>query len=266
MKIILFTPGLGNQIFQYFFCLYLKDKYPKDTVYGCYDKAVLNDHNGLEVQNVFDIELPPSSLFTHLIMRLTRALYKRTKWKCLGSHDEPFKDTYYYEGYWHDKELFEKYVLTLRFKEYPISQDNLKVLDNIESKKSVFIHIRRGDYLDPSRSEDFAHSCPISYYERGIQYAHTKFSDPYFFVFSDDIFWAKENIKVENVTYIDWNKGKNSFWDMYLMSRCKAGIIANSSFSFWGAMLGNPKQFVVKPKKWIGDWVPQIFPDSWITK
>ena len=72
MKIVLFTAGLGNQIFQYFFCQYLSDLYPQEKIYGCYDKAVLNNHNGLEVQEIFDIELPPSSWFSHAIARACR--------------------------------------------------------------------------------------------------------------------------------------------------------------------------------------------------
>lgn len=265
MKTVLFTAGLGNQIFQYFFSLYLKDKYPNETIYGCYDKAILNNHNGLEIQNVFDIELPPSSMITHLIVRLTRALYKRTGWQCLGSHEDSFKDTYYYEGYWHNKVLFDKYVSELKFKNHTPSKENKQILEDIDTSNSVFIHVRRGDYLDPIRSKDFANSCPVSFYESGIKHALSVFPDPRFFVFSDDIVWVRDNINIPNATFVDWNKGKNSFWDMFLMSHCKAGIIANSSFSFWGAMLGTRKDFVIKPQKWIGNEIPDIFPDNWIS-
>lgn len=265
MKIVLFTAGLGNQIFQYFFCQYLKDKYPKEKIYGCYDKAVLNNHNGLEVQNVFDIELPPSSTVTHAIVRIIRAIYKRKGWHWLESHDEPHKKTLYYEGYWHNKELFEDYVPSLRFKDFNLSKENQETLDAIETTDSVSIHVRRGDYLDPIRSKDFANSCPLSYYEKGITYALEVYPNAKFFIFSDDIAWVRSNLDIPNATFIDWNHGKESFLDMFLMSKCKAAIIANSSFSYWGAILGQKKSFVVKPKKWIGNEVPDIFPDTWIS-
>lgn len=265
MKIVLFTAGLGNQIFQYFFCQYLKDKYPKETVYGCYDKAILNNHNGLEIQNVFDVELPPSSTITHAIVRIIRAIYKRTGWKWLESHDESQRDTLYYEGYWHNKQLFSDYLSALRFKANNISVRNQDTLAAIGASNSVSIHVRRGDYLDPIRSKDFANSCPISYYEEGMKHALSVFPDAKFFVFSDDIAWVKGNLAIPNATFIDWNQGKDSFWDMYMMSKCRASIIANSSFSYWGAVLGQKKAFVVKPKKWIGNEIPDIFPDNWIS-
>lgn len=265
MKIVLFTAGLGNQIFQYFFCQYLSDLYPQEKIYGCYDKAILNNHNGLEVQEIFDIELPPSSWFSHAIVRLIRALYKRTKWSWLGSFDECDKDTLYYEGYWHKSRLFDKYVKSLKFRSHKLSAENAMALKAINNSFSVSIHIRRGDYLDPIRSKDFANSCPLSYYQAGINYAQSNNPEATFFIFSDDIPWVKDNLPVPNAVYVDWNKGRQSFWDMYLMSQCKANIIANSSFSFWGAMLGIEKEFVIKPKRWIGNEVPEIFPESWKT-
>lgn len=266
MKIILYTAGLGNQIFQHFFSLWLQKKYPKETIYGCYDKAILANHNGLEVQNVFDIELPPTNKRVNIIERLIRAVYKRTKCKWFSSHDDADKDTLYYEGYWHDKRFFESFVSNLKFRgDIIISDQNKSVLQRIKTSNSVSIHVRRGDYLKPEFEAKFAHSCPPEYYHRAIEYALDQFQDANFFVFSDDIEWVRTNIHIPNATYIDWNKGKDSFWDMRLMSECKASIIANSSFSFWGAMLGNKKRFVIKPMKWIGTEVPCIFPITWIS-
>jgi len=265
MKIVLFTAGLGNQIFQYFFCQYLKDKYPDEKIYGCYDKAILNNHNGLEVQDVFDIQLPPSSFLTHMLVRIIRALYKRTHWHWLESRDVWSNNTLYYEGYWHNKQLFADYLSSLRFREKELSKQNRQVLADIQNSYSVSIHIRRGDYLDPIRSKEFANSCPLSYYQSGIEYASQKCSNVRFFVFSDDMDWVRENLPISNAVYIDWNKGQQSFWDLYLMSHCRASIIANSSFSFWGAMLGEIKDFVIKPQRWIGEEVPDIFPEYWIS-
>ena len=90
--------------------------------------------------------------------------------------------------------------------------------------------------------------------------------NPRFFIFSDDIQWTKENIKVDNPIYIDWNINERSPLDLYLMSECKYSIIANSTFSYWGAMLGNKKALVVYPARWINPpfEVGDLFPENWM--
>ncbi len=266
MKIVLFTAGLGNQVFQYFFCQWLQQRYPNEKVWGCYDPAILANHNGLEIDRVFDIALPPTSRCVYWIERVIRAIYKRTHCPSLSSHDEADKDTLYYEGYWHDKRFFTDFVSHLRFRDdAPVSAENQQALAEIHSTHSVSIHIRRGDYLNPEFEARFAHSCPLDYYSRAIAYAQALWPDVRFFVFSDDIPWVREHLPLTNALFVDWNQGARSAWDMRLMSECKASIIANSSFSFWGAMLGVRKQFVIRPKRWIGDEVPDIFPDDWLS-
>ena len=84
--------------------------------------------------------------------------------------------------------------------------------------------------------------------------------------FSDDIEWARENIKEPNIEFIDWNKKENSYKDMQLMSNCRHNIIANSSFSWWGAWLnGNQNKIVIAPHKWAGmEGTRDVVPDNWI--
>lgn len=264
MKIVLYTAGLGNQIFQYFFSLWLQKKYPKEKIYGVYDPAILANHNGLEVQDVFCIQLPPTNKFVYIVERVIRAWYKRTNIELYSSHDNYLKNTLYYEGYWHDKDLFKDFVKGLRFRTPVLNKENDLVLSEIMNSDSVFLHVRRGDYLKPEFKDEFSHSCPIEYYEKAIALILKKMPEAKFYVFSDDITWVRRSINIPNPTYVDWNTGKNSYLDMYLMSHCKAAIIANSSFSFWGAMLGQKKKVVIKPKRWIGGEVPQIFPESWL--
>ena len=93
-----------------------------------------------------------------------------------------------------------------------------------------------------------------------------KISEPVFFVFSDDIDWVKQNFTFNKVYFVDWNKGQNSFWDIYLMSQCSANIIANSTFSFWGAYLNKNNPFVIYPQKWVRTNLkqPNIFPKKWM--
>ena len=135
----------------------------------------------------------------------------------------------------------------------------------IQGTQSVSLHIRRGDYLDPENLERYGGICTIEYYMKGISIIKNYFERPSFFIFSNDMEWVKENMDIPNPVYIDINKGKDSYMDMYLMSRCKANIIANSSFSYWGAMLNiNPSPLVVYPQKWFNNYTPDIFPQSWI--
>ena len=88
---------------------------------------------------------------------------------------------------------------------------------------------------------------------------------PKFYVFSDDIAWVKNNLKLKNEVFVDWNIGKDSIYDMYLMSQAKANVIANSTFSYWGAYLNEKTRIVVYPKKWFASKfiAPNIFPDDW---
>lgn len=85
-------------------------------------------------------------------------------------------------------------------------------------------------------------------------------------LFSDDIEWAKQNMQIKNGIFVDWNKSIDSWQDMYLMSLCKHNIIANSSFSWWGAWLNtNPNKIVIAPQQWMkSDSGKDVIPETWI--
>lgn len=141
------------------------------------------------------------------------------------------------------QELLEKF--TLREK---LDAKNQAMLDKIKShKNSVFIHIRRGDFL----KYNSWNVLDVNYYQEAM----AKFAgmeDLHFFVFSNDIPWVKENIKFSAPhTFVDLNDELNGYKDMWLMKHCKHNIIANSTFSWWGAWLNeNPDKIVVKPLCW----------------
>lgn len=137
----------------------------------------------------------------------------------------------------------------------------------IQRKNSISIHIRRGDYLNPANSSVFGNICTLSYYQKSIKWFNDSFQDISFFVFSDDITWVKENLQFPSeVYYIDWNSGNNSWEDMCLMSLCKHNIVANSTFSWWGAWLNsNPEKLVLCPPKYTNsDNGIDLFPKTWI--
>jgi hypothetical protein len=92
----------------------------------------------------------------------------------------------------------------------------------------------------------------LKYYENAIEVIKSKAVSPYFFVFTDDMVWAKANLLVENIYFVEGNEKNKSHIDMYLMSICKHNIVANSTFSWWGAWLNkNANKIVVSPIKWL---------------
>jgi len=190
--------------------------------------------------------------------------------------DEKFlslPDNTYIEGYWQSWKYFDDISDLLRrdfsFKSFDTSGIDM-VLQQIQDSESVAIHIRLGDYLRNPETNSFHGVCSPKYYDASIKYIVNRVGSPHFFVFSDDISLAKERYPFSNlpVTYVEGHPGKKSHLDMFLMSRCRHFIIANSTFSWWGAWLStNPEKIVIAPEKWFND--PQIdtsdlIPEHWI--
>jgi len=132
----------------------------------------------------------------------------------------------------------------------------------------VSLHVRRGDYVTNLEANKTHGTCGVDYYHAAIKYFSDYFENPVFFVFSDDIEWAKENIFTEHLTYfMSQNGADKGYEDLRLMMQCKHFIVANSSFSWWGAWLGAyHDKVVVCPKKWFNDPEKRtdIICDSWV--
>lgn len=265
MKIINFKSGLGNQIYYYLFYLYLKDKYPLEKIYGCYNKKNLVKHNGVEVNSVFDLSIPPRTWYSDVISVICRKL-SGLGFKGLKSTDKHYdENAIFFDGFYQDKKYFLGNVDNIKFREFDLGDKNRSVLDLILKEDSVFIHVRRGDYVDPKFIHIYGNICTDMYYQKAINMVLQKYPKAHFFVFSNDIPWVKTNLQIPNCTYVTHNMGKASFIDMFLMSKCKAGIMANSSFSFWGARLNTNKPYIIYPNKWDNiNPCPDIFPKDWI--
>lgn len=266
MKIVSFKSGLGNQIYFYLFSRYLQKKYPNQKIYGSYLKKYLVAHNGIEIQNVFDVKIPRQTQWSRFVAFACRMLNSFGV-KGMKSTDDVYDESaVYFDGYWQDKKFFGDALESLHFKKFEMNEQNTRVLELIKDTQSICLHVRRGDYLAPQNKPIYGRICTLDYYRKGIQMIKENFADPHFFIFSNDIDWVKENLDVHNATFITWNQGKNSFMDLYLMTFCKGAIIANSSFSYWGSMLNVHKTpFVVYPEKWWNTLkVPDIFPEFWI--
>jgi hypothetical protein len=265
MKIVSFKGGLGNQIFQYLFFLYLKNNL-NNKIYGYYNKKWLSGHNGLEIENIFDVKLPKDTFFSNILVLVIRLFNKFVKSKSLYSNDDEldFKSIYF-DGWWQDMIFYEKNDSLIQFKKMNISYENSQILKHINCSDSVSIHIRRGDYLEEKNYKKYGNICNLNYYEKAISLIKKNLENPHFFIFSDDIEWAKNNLKLINVTFVTNNKDNESFIDMFLMTKCKANIIANSSFSYWGAYLNKENKKVIYPKKWDNSkqYPPNIFKANW---
>lgn len=289
MIIVKVIGGLGNQMFQYAFYESLKDYY-KNVKLDIFDFEGYNLHNGYELESMFKInasysskedsnsfKLYDSTFISKIIKKVpvfknfTNKYYFRENQ--LSYNPEVFKlksRNIYFDGYWQSEKYFNykqdfiRNKLTLKKK---LEGRNLKLLNYIQNTQSVSIHIRRGDYLISKRNiERYGDICNLPYYNKAISIIQSKISNPKFVIFSDDINWTKKNLKVEDGIYVDWNQNINSSLDMILMSKCKNNIIANSTFSWWGAWLNNnSNKIIITPKKWNNDKnTKDIVPNEWI--
>lgn len=179
----------------------------------------------------------------------------------------------YLHGYWQSEQYFQHVAqqirsdLTIRVKP---AGENPEWLKRIASCVSVSVHVRRGDYvLDPKASRVHG-TCSVEYYRRAaVELADRNSESPTFFVFSDDPHWAKENLHLPFTTYyLNHNDDCHHYEDLRLMTACRHHIIANSSFSWWGAWLGcNPDRIVIAPGIWFKDPSrsdQSLIPAKWI--
>ena len=177
----------------------------------------------------------------------------------------------YLSGYWQSEKYFEKHAIAIRndFTFRPLdTSENIELAAEIKKKNAIGLHIRRGDYVNNSATLAVHGICSIDYYQTAVRFIADLVENPHVFIFSDDIKWAEKNLNIAlPCTYIDHNHGKSSYIDMQLMAMCKNNIIANSTFSWWGAWLNpRPEKIVIAPKQWFasGKPVPDLYPDGWI--
>lgn len=271
MKIITFQAGLGNQIFQYAYYLHLCKIFPNETFYGFYPKRALKAHNGLEICQWFDIELPKSTNISNFIA-YTLFWINKLCWKLQIPHFLTDTDWFrkpnamLYSGFWQDKQYFLELNNFSFKKDLILSETNKHILQKICATNSVAVHVRRGDYTNPKVQHIYGNICTLDYYNQAITIAKEKINKPEFFFFSDDPEYIEATFKNIKKTIITWNKGKDSFFDMYLMAHCKNMILANSTFSCWAAYLNKNQPLVICPQKWRNDRpTPPVILNNWIT-
>lgn len=176
------------------------------------------------------------------------------------------------DGYWQSERYFSDIAGTIReafrFKQ-PLSGKNLHLYQQIRDVEAVSLHVRRGDYVSDEKTHRWHGVCGVDYYDRAINHIVEHVSGPNFFVFSDDLHWASNHLKFRHpVTFVDHNPPEMGHEDMRLMSFCRHHIIANSSFSWWGAWLNpNPGKIVIAPRKWFSGFeadTRDLYPEGWL--
>lgn len=266
--------GLGNQMFQFAAAraLALRTGAPLKldvsgfTTYGL--------HQGFELARVFNIEtdLAESEDVRKILgwqsPLCIRSLLSRRQFGVFRSSQlviEPsfnywngineLPGTCYLQGYWQSEKYFYDAAAQIRedftFRP-PLNKKNLKCAALISKVNAVSLHVRRGDYASDVRTAATHGLCSLDYYLAALRLVAERVPNARLFVFSDDISWVRQNLSLDLPAYfVDHNQGVSSFNDMRLMTMCSHHIIANSSFSWWGAWLNpNIDKIVIAPSHW----------------
>jgi len=177
----------------------------------------------------------------------------------------------YLVGYWQSEEYFREIssVIVSDFTLKPTSSwNNPQLAKFIKSSNAVSVHFRRGDYVNNKEVMRVHGVCDLGYYAKALEALRRNETDIQLIVFSDDCAWVKENFKVDHPVYFVDNECAASE-EIILMSLCKHNIIANSTFSWWGAWLNqNPNKVVIAPKQWFAlaeRNSSDLIPKTWIT-
>lgn len=282
--------GLGNQMFQYAAGRALSIARNTPLCLDVSDFPGYRPHQGFELSRVFSCPVTlaePDDVRAVLGWQsswLARRIVARPALRLLRSRHFVAEPHFHYwpgirdvslpcylMGYWQSERYFADVAQTIRtdftFRQ-PMTGCNLELAEEIGAVNAVGLHVRRGDYASNSKTLATHGVCPLAYYEAAIRYIAESVEAPHFFVYSDDMDWVRANLNIDQpCRYVDHNRGTESFNDMRLMSLCRHHIIANSSFSWWGAWL-NPHEdkIVVGPQRWFSNNnnVKDLFPRGWV--
>ncbi len=258
--------GLGNQLFQYAAGRALAEhhKVPLKLDLYTYTK---HPYRTFELHH-FNIDaLEASRGEVHRFTGtnpITRYLNKRNNYfRCPGVFAQPHYHFYedffslpadiYLSGYWQSEKYYANVIPLIRQQFTPLGpldSRNSALKAELGSKESVAVHVRRGDYGSAAYSSFFG-GLPGSYYRDAMASIRGQLPNAAFYFFSDDIAWCQSAFGSEGIQYISHNKGGDAYKDLLLMAACRHNIIANSTFSWWGAWLNpNPGKRVIAPAKW----------------
>ncbi len=275
MVIVKTISGLGNQLFQYavgrhlsiihnvplkldisFFqssdTPYAFDQLTRSFKLGHYninatiaDKNEIKSYIGRYLKKNFMSKLYLKA--AKIVPRYKRRYFEEMEWWTYDKDLSKVTSKVYLNGYWQHYKYFQNLSPNI-LEELTLKEDYISIYkkDIEENKNSVSLHIRRGDYVN----DGLFTVQSIDYYKSAIDIIVKKIKSPTFYIFSDDLNWAKDNANFHAETI--FVEGQADYIDLDLMRRCRHNIIANSSFSWWGAMLNkNVEKIVIAPSQWV---------------
>lgn len=273
--------GMGNQFFQYAAGRYLS------LLHGVELKVDVRDFAGYDLRKFelgqfptqFSIATPeeinslkPSSNLSKAVQYLRPKKWRTYHRERHFRYDAAFQKIgpfCYLKGNFQSPKYFQAIRETL-LRELAMPPEKIQRVsalgDKLKEGQSVSVHVRRTDYTKPGFLE-YHGLCSADYYKAAIAHLKKQYNDLQFYFFSDDIDWVRKEIALEDANYISSETASNHYEDFYLMQCCRHNIIANSSFSWWAAWLGqHPDKQVIAPQRWF-DHGPKdtydLCPENW---
>jgi hypothetical protein len=287
MNIVNIIGGLGNQLFQYAFGKYLEKEMKYDVKFDVHTNRVGEnftsrdlDISKLNVQfaiasqaDIKNFKFWDKGVLWRIERKVAQKNFLFSKRYIVQENAHSIlkntPDNVYYDGYWQSYEYVDSVRETLlnEIKVSEIFYENYRsLLNEFESFDSVAIHIRRGDYINIKVNAKLFEVCDMDYYDKAIKLIKSTLPNAKFYIFTQDLEWAKENFSLDKFKIVE---GNSAIDDMMLMSFCKHNIIANSTFSWWSAWLNrNPNKLIISPLKWykgkMNIQTINLIPTNWI--
>lgn len=283
MIIVKITGGLGNQLFQYSLgralslklnCELVLDTsfYPTQTLRK-YELDKFNIQARLATQKEIDSAGAGNGFFSRLIRKIglisifyPNYVQELESIKYVNEVDNCNVGSYL-DGYWQNPSYFSQYKsqLCADFTLVELLSDEAQHWKRIINETiSVSLHVRRGDYVANVHTHNVHGLCSLEYYQKAIETIKSEVNNPTFFVFSDDIEWCKNNLAIfGDLQFVD--NTKTALDDLVLMTKCQHNIIANSTFSWWGAWLKSDG-VVIAPRNWFSNPnrnLKGVYPNEW---
>lgn len=277
------TGGLGNQMFQYAMGRALAERH---------GVPLLLDLRGLQHDPLRDYALSHFRITAKLAAEtdmprelgpLGRRLHRLPRWLTgqtrIVEQGFPFDPTIielkaplHLAGNWQSERYFSSYAGLIRDEfrlQDPFTPDRQAIADMLAERPMVSVHVRRGDYANNAKTNAYHGTCEPSYYAAAQQQLGDQIGDLQYMVFSDDPDWARENLTSFSLaTFVEPSSDGRDEQDLHLMAACKHHIIANSSFSWWGAWLNpDPAKRVIAPRQWFkgaSHDTSDLIPFSWM--
>jgi hypothetical protein len=294
MIIVKLHGGLGNQMFQYAFGRALSIHRNEDLKFDISsfpdpnNRKYCLDKLGLQLQfasadECYRAQYALQPLYWRLICRFFNKPCPPIR-KSAGYFEEKgfafnpsvfTSSITYASGYWQCEKYWAGYEDVIR-REFSfniaMSEKTLELAEKISGCKSVSVHFRRGDYVDNSATKDLHGGCSLAYYAAAVNQIAEAEKDIELYVFSDEPEWCRNNFKTKYpMHFVTHTAVEHDYEDIWMMSCCKHNIIANSSFSWWGAWLSqNPDKIVIAPRRWLADdtaneQMQDLIPKQWIS-